>query len=89
MLSKIYSAALFGLKTILIEIKVNVFNKLHSFYIIGLPDISIKESGQRVSAAIKNIGTKSPLRANKKFTINLVPVNIKKYSSYYNIAIAI
>lgn len=56
MLSKIYSAALFGLETTLIEIEVDVSNGLHSFSIIGLPDISIKETKQRVSAAIFFIG---------------------------------
>jgi len=89
MLSKIYSAALFGLETTLIEIEVDVSNGLHSFNIIGLPDISIKEAKQRVSAAIKNIGAKSPLRANRKITINLAPADIKKYGSYYDIAIAL
>ncbi len=89
MLSKIYSAAIFGLETTLIEVEVDVSNGLHSFSIIGLPDISIKESKQRVSAAIKNIGAKSPLRANKKITINLAPADIKKYGSYYDIAIAL
>jgi len=89
MLSKIYSAALFGLETTLIEIEVDVSNGLHSFNIIGLPDISIKEAKQRVSAAIKNIGAKSPLRANRKITINLAPANMKKYGSYYDIAIAL
>ena len=41
MLSKIYSAAIFGLETTLIEVKVDVSNGLHSFSIIVLPDISI------------------------------------------------
>jgi len=89
MLSKIYSAALFGLETTLIEVEVDVSNGLHSFNIIGLPDISIKEAKQRVSAAIKNIGAKSPLRANKKITINLAPANIKKFGSYYDMSIAL
>lgn len=89
MLSKIYSAAIFGLETTLIEVEVDVSNGLHSFNIIGLPDNSIKEAKQRVSAAIKNIGAKSPLRANRKITINLAPANIKKYGSYYDMAIAL
>ena len=50
MLSKIYSAALFGLETTLIKVEVDVSNGVHSFSIIGLPDISIKEAKQRVSA---------------------------------------
>ena len=89
MLSKIYSAAIFGLETILIEVEIDVSNGLHCFNIIGLPDISIKEAKQRVSAAIKNVGAKSPLRANKKITINLAPADIKKYGSYYDVAIAL
>lgn len=89
MLSKIYSAAIFGLEAILIEVEVDVANGLHSFNIVGLPDISIKEAKERVSAAIKNTGAKSPLRANKKITINLAPADIKKYGSYYDLAIAL
>lgn len=89
MVSKIYSAAVFGLETILIEVEVDVSNGLHSFNIVGLPDASIKEAKQRVAAAIKNSGAKSPLRANKKITVNLAPADIKKYGSYYDIAIAL
>lgn len=50
MLSKIYSTALFSLKTTFIEVEVEVFKGLHAFSIIGLPEVSIKESKQRVSA---------------------------------------
>jgi len=89
MLSKIYSAAIFGLEVILIEVETDISNGLHSFSIVGLPDPSIKEAKQRVSAAIKNFGAKSPLRANRKITINLVPTDIKKYGSYYDLAIAL
>ncbi len=89
MLAKLYSTALFGLEAILIEVEVDVANGLHSFNIVGLPDTSIKEAKQRVSAAIKNSGAKSPLRANKKITINLAPANVKKYGSYFDLAIAL
>jgi magnesium chelatase family protein len=89
MLSKIYSAAIFGLEVISIEIETDISNGLHSFNIVGLPDPSIKEAKQRVSAAIKNIGAKSPLRANRKITINLAPTDIKKYGSHYDLAIAL
>lgn len=89
MLSKIYSAAIFGLEVILIEIETDVSNGLHAFNIVGLPDPSIREAKQRVSAAIKNIGAKSPLRANRKITINLIPTDIKKYGSHYDLTIAL
>ena len=89
MLAKIYSAAIFGLEVIPIEMEIDVANGLHSFNIVGLPDTSLKEAKERVSAAIKNIGAKSPLRANKKITINLAPADVKKYGSYYDVAIAL
>jgi len=89
MLSKLYSTALFGLEVLPIAVEVDVSEGLHSFNIVGLPDPSIKEAKQRVAAAIKNIGAKSPLRSNKKVTINLAPADIKKYGSYYDLSIAI
>jgi len=89
MLAKLYSTALFGLEAIPIKVEVDVANGLHSFNIVGLPDTSIREAKQRVSAAIKNSGARSPLQANKKVTINLAPANVKKYGSYYDLAIAL
>lgn len=89
MLAKLYSAAVFGLDIFKIEIEVDVSEGLHSFNIVGLPDTSILEAKQRVSAAIKNIGCKSPLKANKKVTINLGPADIKKFGSYYDLPIAL
>lgn len=89
MLAKIYSTAFLGLEVLPIEVEVDVSEGLHSFNIVGLPDPAIKEAKQRVSAAIKNIGAKSPLRANKKITVNLAPADIKKYGSYYDVSIAL
>lgn len=89
MLAKLYSAALFGLEATPIEVEVDVANGLHSFNIVGLPDASIREAKQRVSAAIKNTGARSPLQVNRKVTINLAPANVKKYGSYYDLAIAL
>lgn len=89
MLAKLYSAAVFGLETFKVEVEVDVSDGLHSFNIVGLPDTSVLEAKQRVSAAIKNIGAKSPLRANKKITINLAPADVKKFGSYYDLSIAL
>jgi len=89
MLAKLYSAAVFGLETFKVEVEVDVSDGLHSFNIVGLPDTSVLEAKQRVSAAIKNIGAKSPLRANKKITINLAPADIKKFGSFYDLAMAL
>ncbi len=54
MLSKIYSAAFFGLETTLIEVEVDVSNGLHSFNIIGLPDISIKKAIDKYSLSARS-----------------------------------
>ena len=89
MFAKIYSAAFFGLDNLLVSVEVDVSNGLHAFNIVGLPDLAIKEAKQRISAAIKNIGAKSPLRANKKITINLAPADFKKTGSHYDLAMAI
>ena len=89
MLAKTYATAILGLEAKLIEIEVDVANGLHSFNIVGLPDTSIKESKQRVASAIKNSGARSPLRANKKITINLAPANIKKAGPGYDLGIAL
>ncbi|NMB92478.1 MAG: YifB family Mg chelatase-like AAA ATPase, partial [Parcubacteria group bacterium] len=78
-----------GLDVLPIEVEVDVSEGLHSFNIVGLPDPAVKEAKQRVAAAIKNIGAKSPLRSNKKVTINLAPADIKKSGSYYDISIAL
>jgi len=89
MLAKLYATAFLGLDVLPIEVEVDVAEGLHSFNIVGLPDPAIKEAKQRVSAAIKNIGAKSPLRSNKKVTINLAPADIKKSGSYYDVSIAL
>lgn len=89
MFSKIYSAGFLGLTNILIEIEVDVSEGLHNFSIIGLPDTAIKEAKQRISSAIKNIGAQSPIRANKKITINLAPADFKKSGSHYDLAMAL
>jgi magnesium chelatase family protein len=89
MLSKLYSTAFFGLEVLPIEIEVDVSEGLHAFNIVGLPDPAIKEAKQRISAAIKNIGAQSPLRSNKKVTVNLAPADVKKYGSYYDVGMAL
>jgi len=54
MLSKIYSAALFGLESTLIEVEIDVSNRLHSFNIIGLSDISIKKAISKYSLSAQS-----------------------------------
>ena len=86
MLSQIKSMALIGLNGYLINVQVDVSNGMPSWEMVGLPDISIKESKQRVKAAIKNLGYKLPSR---KIIINFAPANIKKEGPSFDLPIAL
>lgn len=78
--------SLLGLKGYLVSVEVDVSSGLPSWDIVGLPDTSIKESKQRVRAALKNIGMDLPSR---KITINLAPANLRKEGSFLDLPIAI
>lgn len=85
-LAQVNSMALVGVDGYLINVQVDVSSGLPSWDIVGLPDTSIKESKQRVRAALKNIGISLPSR---KIIINLAPANIKKEGAFFDLPIAI
>jgi magnesium chelatase family protein len=85
-LSKVLSSATYGIDAYIVEVETSSELKLPSFLIVGLPDNAIKESRERVSAAIKNSGFEFPPR---KFTVNLAPADIKKEGSSFDLPIAI
>ncbi len=86
MLSQVKSMTLIGIQGFLVNIQVDVSSGLPSWDVVGLPDISIKESKQRVKASIKNIGFNLPSR---RIVINLAPANIKKVGSFFDLPIAL
>lgn len=86
MYSKIMTCVLQGLDGFKIEVESDISTGLNSFNIVGLPDISIKESKERVRAAIGNSGYKFPIG---RITINLAPANLKKEGSQLDLSIAI
>ena len=87
MIPKIFSGAIVGLSTILVEVEVNIVKKgLPSFAIVGLGDKAIAESKERVRSAILNIGADFP---TYRITVNLAPADIKKTGSQYDLAIAL
>ncbi len=86
MLSQIKSMSVIGITGYQITIQVDISSGLPSWDVVGLPDISIKESKQRVRAALKNIGYDLPSR---KIVINLAPANIKKEGSFFDLPIAL
>src|SRR4030066_288831 len=86
MLSKIFSSSTYGIDAYLIEVETHVEKQVPGFIIVGLPDNAVKESRERVTAAIKNSGFEYPL---KKITVNLAPADIKKEGSSFDLPIAI
>lgn len=86
MLSIIKSMSLHGLEGYLIQVQVDVSAGLPSWETVGLPDVSVKESKERVRTAIKNSGFEFPSR---KITINLAPANTKKEGPFFDLPIAI
>jgi len=86
MVSRIHSGALSGIDGYLVEVEVNLSAGLPNMSIVGLPDAAVKESGDRVTAAIKNTGLELPLR---KITVNLAPADIRKEGSAFDLPIAL
>jgi len=86
MLSKTLTSATYGIDAYIVEVETHEEKQIPGFIIVGLPDNAVKESRERVIAAIKNSDIKFP---KKKFTINLAPADIKKEGSSFDLAIAI
>ncbi len=87
--AKVYSAQTTLLNAEIITIEVDLSKGLHSFAIVGLPDKGIEESRDRVGAAIKNSGFKSPKNKNQKVVVSLAPADIKKEGPLFDLPIAL
>ncbi|MBP9727905.1 MAG: YifB family Mg chelatase-like AAA ATPase [Candidatus Moranbacteria bacterium] len=89
MSAKVYSAATVGLESVLVEVEVDVLPQgLHAFTLVGLPDTAIKESRDRVSAALKNSGFKPPHQSGR-ITVNLAPADLPKNTPIYDLPMAL
>lgn len=84
MFSRVKSVGIFGIDSYMIEVEADISNGLPSFDIVGLPDTAVKESRDRVRAAIKNCGFKFPV---SRITVNLAPANRKKEGSIYDLPV--
>ncbi|MFA7572348.1 MAG: YifB family Mg chelatase-like AAA ATPase, partial [Lutispora sp.] len=85
MIYKVNSCSIYGINGYIVDVEVDLSNGLPGFDIVGLPDATVKESKERVKAAIKNSELQFP---QKRITINLAPANIKKEGSVFDLAIA-
>ncbi len=86
MYSRLVSASVVGITVFPIQIETHLDSQLPSFTIVGLPDSSVKESRERVSAAIKNSDYMFPA---KKITVNLAPADVRKEGSAFDLPIAL
>ena len=86
MLSHAYGAGLFGIDGYLVTVECHVLRGLPAFEIVGLPDNIIKESKERVKAAIQNSRLPFP---DKKIVINLAPADTKKEGSLFDLPILV
>ncbi|MBO5909823.1 MAG: YifB family Mg chelatase-like AAA ATPase [Clostridia bacterium] len=84
MVSKIRSIGLYGLDAYMIEAEADVSKGKQAFDIVGLPDSAVRESRDRVRAAIKNCGFKYPVG---HITVNLAPADVKKEGSVYDLPV--
>jgi len=86
MLSRVLSSAVFGIDAYLIEVEVDIAQGLPAFATVGLPEGAVKESKDRVKAAVKNCGYDFPPR---RITVNLAPADIKKEGAAFDLPMAI
>lgn len=85
MLVKTFGSAVYGVDAITITVEVNISEGI-KFTLVGLPDNAVRESLQRIEAALKNNGYRIP---GKKITINMAPADIRKEGSAYDLTIAV
>lgn len=86
MLSIVKSMSLHGLEGYLIEVQIDVGPGMPCFEIVGLPDVSIRESRERVKTAIKNSGFNLNSR---RIIVNLAPASTKKEGSFLDLSLAV
>jgi len=86
MLAKVLSSALLGIDAVTVDVEVDIAQGLPQFATVGLPDGAVKESKDRVKAALKNSGYEFPAR---RITVNLAPADLKKEGTSFDLPIAI
>ncbi|MHB1098998.1 MAG: magnesium chelatase domain-containing protein, partial [Burkholderiales bacterium] len=85
-LAVLYSRALYGLDAPLVTVEVHIGAGLPSFTIVGLPELEVRESRDRVRSALLNARFSFPSR---RITVNLAPADLPKESGRFDLPIAI
>lgn len=86
MIAKAHSISLVGMDGYPVEVEVAVAPGLPAFSVVGLPDLAIQESRERVRAAVQSSGEKWPMQ---RITVNLSPAHLRKAGSSFDLAIAL
>jgi magnesium chelatase family protein len=86
MLAKVYSVAVSGLDAYSVEVEVDLAAGLPMFTVVGLPDLTVRESRERVRSALRNSGFSFPQR---KITVNLAPADLRKEGAAFDLPIAV
>ena len=84
MLCTIHSMGLLGLNAYPVTVEIDMAGGLPAFDVVGLPDTAVKESRDRVRAALKNCGYEFPVQ---RITANLAPADVKKSGPIYDLPI--
>ncbi len=86
MLAKVFTGSVQGVDALPVVVEVDIVFGLPMFSTVGLPEGAVRESKDRVKAAIKNSGYEFP---NRKITVNLAPADIKKGGTGFDLPIAV
>lgn len=86
MLSKVNACAIKGIDGFLVSVEVDIAPGMPTLSVVGLPDTEVKESKERVIAALRNSGFDFPL---KRITVNLSPAEQRKSGTQFDLPIAV
>lgn len=86
MIATVSTASLYGVNGFTVDVEVDISNGMPVFAIVGLPEASVRESKDRVRAAIRNAGFEFP---NDRIVINLAPADVRKEGSAFDLPIAL
>src|SRR5438552_16401073 len=86
MLAKVYSVAVSGLDAYSVEVEVDLAAGLPMFTVVGLPDLTVRESRERGRSALRNSGFSFPQR---KITVNLAPADLRTERARFHLPIAV
>ncbi len=86
MLARVWSATIIGINAVKVGVEVDVANGLPGMTIVGLPDIAVQESKERVKTAIKNAGSAYPMR---RIVTNLTPADLRKEGPSFDLPICV